>query len=447
MTGTPIEIDLELPAALGRPPAEWMPTRRALGLSTHAPIIATGHQASVWHPGILVKYMVARVLADAVGGDIVHLVVDQDVNDFALLELPGRSNDGGLHLVRHSFTMPSREVPTGWQQPFVPEPIPGSWQPALESSKAGAYLIESALRRHQTSENAAQQVACAVSDLMEPLVGRGHMISGSDLLETDCGRFLLQEMADDPQTCAAAYNDAISRVPQAGTPLRILDDRIELPLWRIEPDGRRLKAWDDDLQRAEAGGIRLAPRALTLTAILRLALCDLFIHGTGGNTYDRAMEFWIESWLRRPVQPMAMATGTVRLPFPENNEDLVDVHDALVQERKFFHDPEFEPQHPGPRKSASLALVNNATRGSAGRRAAYRQLHETLQNLRVQRPDQLELLKRQTAAARRQAAQRPIIMRRTWAFPLYPDELLKEMLEECRRRIKFTDGLPMAEKA
>ena len=58
--------------------AAWrMKTRRELGLDTSRPIIATGHQTLLWHPGILVKYLAADAVARAEDFATANLIVDQ----------------------------------------------------------------------------------------------------------------------------------------------------------------------------------------------------------------------------------------------------------------------------------------------------------------------------------------------------------------------------------
>ena len=87
------------------------------------------------------------------------------------------------------------------------------------------------------------------------------------------------------------------------------DDYVEVPLWRIRDDGRRMRAYDSDVERwldDPPGAPRLMPRALMLTALVRLAMCDLFVHGTGGAAYDTVMEAWISSWLGVTPAPIGV---------------------------------------------------------------------------------------------------------------------------------------------
>jgi hypothetical protein len=435
------DLVIELPAAAGadRHPTESR-TRIELGLPTDRRLIATGHQAEFWHPGILVKYMLADLLAAKAGGVAVHLVVDQDANDFATLDLPISYRDGTLGLLRHSLMRMTPQTPVGVHAPFDPAPLPAEWTPAIPRVHSGAGSILDALKEHRDQPNAAAQIAGALADLMLPFSGRGIVIFASSLLATEIGRFFLARMADDPWTCAQRYNEAVRSVPDSGSELEIREDRVELPLWRLESEGRRTKAWDDDIARFESGAIRLRPRALLLTALMRTAVCDLFIHGLGGRTYDLAMERWLRGWLSVTPQPMASATATLRLPFDDAGEEL-DVGKMRRDFRRALHDPEsiLSGSSPGPLKRALLEQVTALPRRTFQRRAAFRALHAQLADLRAQNSDAIARSADRFAAAMRFKQEAPIRSRRTWAFPLYPEAQLLNLrdrtAEAVNRRI------------
>src|SRR6185295_16354495 len=109
---------------------------------------------------------------------------------------------------------------------------------------------------------------------------------------------LLDRMRADRAACTLAYNRAVARHPSAHVrPLIEEPGRTELPLWRMpDQQGRpRLPVFASDLPGLDPS--RLAPRALLMTALVRLEACYLFIHGTGGGQYDRITEAWLSGWL------------------------------------------------------------------------------------------------------------------------------------------------------
>src|SRR5207237_6310283 len=143
--------------------------------------------------------------------------------------------------------------------------------------------------------------------------------------------------------------------------LLIRPDYVELPLWRIRPDGTRMHAYDSDVetglgsgqwsvvsdQRTEQAESKiqnpkskippLLPRALFMTALVRLGMCDLFVHGFGGANYDRAMEVWIRDWLGVDVGPIAVVSATLRLTLKFDEDCAADVEKVHNAARMLWH--------------------------------------------------------------------------------------------------------------
>jgi len=63
-------------------------TRCLLHLPDDRPVIMSGHQAELWHPGIAAKAMIARAAADNAGGIAAWITVDQDANDPTQIPYP-----------------------------------------------------------------------------------------------------------------------------------------------------------------------------------------------------------------------------------------------------------------------------------------------------------------------------------------------------------------------
>jgi len=442
---------------LGRRTGYWRErTRSELGLPTDRPIIATGHQTLLWHPGILVKYMLADIVAEAVCAGVANLIVDQHVGGFGEYEVPVRRSDGTLAVRRVELTSEPAEVPMGLHPAFAPPPPLRHLRPALPSVEQGIRRIHDAIAAHRDAPNAAQQMAGALNRLMGRWVRPTTAVTAGDLIESTLSRAMLKRMAREPQRCAAAYNVALASMPEAAAgirPLLIRDDYVELPVWRLRPDGRRMHGYDNDVQMwldDPASAPRLMPRALYMTALVRLGMCDLFVHGTGGGRYDRVMERWIGEWLGAEAQPIAVATATLRLPLREADEESLDAARETLAARRVWHDPEPpEPPEapdgdrqpgpsecgarPGPVKRELLDAVDQAPRRSARRRAAFYAMHRELGVLRGVHGGRVEQAQRRAAEARRQAADAAIANRRDWAFPLYPDAMLDGLADAVAR--------------
>ncbi|MHC5114768.1 MAG: hypothetical protein ACYTGP_10105 [Planctomycetota bacterium] len=418
-------------------------TRHELGLDTTRPIIATGHQTLLWHPGILVKYLAADAVARAEGFATANLIVDQHAGGFGDYEVPVRRRDGALAVRRVELTRPRPEVPMSLHESFAPQAAPALPPSTLASVSEGVRRIEAAIRAHSGAPEAATQMGEALAELMAPWVRPFPAVKASELLETSLAQALLREMTSDPQRCIAAYNEAVASLPEAGIhPLLVRDDYVELPLWRIRDDGRRMHAYDGDVAPEREPGeapARLMPRALLMTALIRLGMCDLFVHGTGGANYDRAMVRWIESWLGVTPAPVVVASASLRLPLDDADAPAPDVAAATAEARRIWHDPEPDRRPdapgPGPIKRDLLRAVAEASRGSASRRQAFFSMHRQLETLRGTHAGHVELWQRRAADARRAEADAAIARRRDWPFALYPREAIDELVAAVRGEV------------
>ncbi|MCA9285488.1 MAG: hypothetical protein KDA22_09750 [Phycisphaerales bacterium] len=414
-------------------------TRAELGLPDDRPIVATGHQAALWHPGIAVKIMLTDLLADRCGGAAVHLVVDQDANAFETIELPVRGTDGVLRAQPWRWTERREEVPTGRQPARRPQPL-ADGPFALPQVGIGAEAAHALLTRFADAPSVAEQLGrAALSGLRScGAIDDVPMTSATAMMDTALARRLLEEIEADPWRCAEAYNRAVASVEGSAPPLLVRDDRVEIPLWRLDAEGRRLRAYDDDLARARDERLTLLPRALLNTALMRLGVCDLFVHGVGGGRYDQATDRWIKAWLGVELAPIAVATADVRLPLPELAESKPSVAAARRALRRSWWDP--EPRRdgsacPGPRKQAALAAIAAAPRASSTRRQAFRAMHGMLEAVRAEEQGRLRTLEDDLAMAHRRARSMPVAQRRDWMFLLYEPQVLRDLREACRERL------------
>jgi hypothetical protein len=412
---------------------EWREeTRRELGLATDRPVIATGHQTLLWHPGILVKYLLTDAIARAHSLSTANLVVDQHAGGYGEYDVPVRRTDGSLAVRRIELTPAPADEPMALHPPFTPPKPPRHIHAALPSVGQGIERIHEAAYAHRDAATAAMQMAQALADLMRPWVAAMPNVTATDLVETSLSRAIAAEMVRDPRRCAEAYNEAVTAFPEAGIgKLLIRDDYVELPLWRIRDDRRRMHAYDNDvadwLDRS-IDGPRLMPRALFMTALVRLGMCDLFVHGTGGANYDRAMERWIGNWLGVQPSAIAIASADVFLPLRDPGEPAIDSVEATLEARRVWHDPEpTNGEAPGPVKRELLEAIEQAPSGSLRRRKAFFSMHKQLDQLRGVHGGVVEQAQRRAERAHRQQKDASIAQRRDWAFPLYTDEQISEL--------------------
>jgi hypothetical protein len=116
--------------------------------------------------------------------------------------------------------------------------------------------------------------------------------------------------------------------------------------------GRDASAADtaaEQLQALANDGVRIRPRALTMTMYLRLFLADLFIHGLGGAKYDRLTDALIVSFFDVAAPGFALATATFRLPVQRPLVTETTLRALRAELREMWYHPErFLPKDPLP---------------------------------------------------------------------------------------------------
>lgn len=394
-------------------------TRAALGIATDRLVVMTGHQAEWWHPGIVAKFIGAEHIADRDDAAWSWVVVDHDASDPFAFRVPELDLDN---------------VPSAQTVRFAPTPDRVSahrlakappWDnvavATLHSVRQGVDNVRITLEEHADAPDAIEQWWRAMRDTLRPIVALPAPVRATALLRTPGGRVVLDRLIDDPQRAANAYNRAVGDAQDAGlATLHVGVDpgAIELPLWWIRPDGTRGRVFAGDLDAIDPG--TLAPRALLMTALLRLHCCDLFFHGTGGFAYDRATEAWIRDWLGEELAPMIGITADMRLPLEFDAPDPTVTRRTL---RRAWHDPSaFGDEEASSWKQGAVREIESLPRGSTARRNAYYSMHRMLETVRSDHPELMRRLVSESILAWRAHEARDVMRARDWAFVLHGDE-------------------------
>jgi len=393
--------------------------------------IWTGHQAEFWHPGIMSKYLAAeslrtRLEREGVRAKVAWLVVDQDTNAAWKIPYPGLVKGA---LTRSEWTLPPAsarggDVPTGALPPATTRGV-GEAEPALECVREGLDAIGRALKAHASAASLARQVTEALGDLLAPWCKPDRVVYASELWRDESFARLLEEIRRDPAKCVAAYNRAAASVPRARVrPLSVEGSRVELPLWRLEGAGKpRRPVWSDELDGLKVE--ELSPRALLMTAAVRSASCDLFIHGMGGGVYDRITERWFAEWMPGvSLAPTAVVTATVRLPFDVRVRTPEEIARARWRAHAARHSPALLGDEAGERRRRELAEAVRRAGSKDATRDAFATLQAFLREYRERNEPRLRELKLEAEQAAQDTSVAGIVHERTWPFPLYPKAIL-----------------------
>ncbi|MFN7022192.1 MAG: hypothetical protein ACK4WH_12815 [Phycisphaerales bacterium] len=431
------------------PSAEARAFREQLGLPIDRPVVMTGHQAQVWHPGILAKYLAADAYAEREGAACAWVWVDQDAHAPVLVRYPVRVNGGGedqalsVRVWNAGGGGGGEDVPTARMPAFAPGALPvlnSGERFAAPGVERGLVEIHGALGRHVGAGSAAAQLAGAMREMLAPLV----RAPGVDVLSLAISRTSLfaevvERMRSDAGACIRTYREAVAAHPRERVAILGED---ELPLWRIgrEHGSPRRRVSVAELRDGRVAPSELAPKALLMTGLLRMAGCELFIHGTGGGGraghegYDRITEDWLRAWLGVGLAPMAVVTATMHLRIGLAGPGIRELRRRQWLAHRARHDPSLlNDAAAADRKREFTARVREAMDTPAGAVGVYKEMHRFLADYRARHADEIRRLDEAADHATARARDAEIAHDRSWAFPLYEADQISALRE------RFTD--------
>ncbi len=403
--------------------------REQLGLPTDKPIIMTGHQAQLWHPGILAKLFAAESLAKRVGGVVVWLIVDMDTNEALSLRVPVRHADGPMTDELFDFTPTDQRTvrrATG-ATPAVEPALIGfgpEIQPASPEIAGRLERLHRAIAAHADASSIAMQATLALFDVLAPVSDRPTIIAPTKFAETDLYKEVLAIAADDPGHFAGTFNEAVESVPNSGvSPVSLGNE--ELPMWRLSEPGRRERARASDAKRGEP----LLPGGLLMTGLMRLAGCDLFIHGTGGRSYEPVNDRWLPHLIESPLAPFTSATATLTLDFDDHQPATQqDAAHAAWLAHHARHDPSLVGEDEDERRKRELAAqIESLPRHSRERRALYEEILAILERTRTEHASEISAFQRQAERTKMLAMEHRLRTDRTWSVALHNTEKLVKL--------------------
>ena len=465
--------------------------RSAIGhTDNNQPIIATGHQAELHHPGVWVKNAMIDAVASKIGGRALHIAVDTDEPKHLDLRWPGGSVSivskehaqsawSGLLAAPTKQQIDSieadfRNAAKDWHfepvvQPFLDLLAKNSgWHglvllPVPGAQKRGQEYLP--MPPKDASEPSATLPAALTTALRE-LDGQLGLRYEAKLFGPICSQepylLFVHHILSHADAFATDYNAAIEeyrrenhiRTPGRPIPMLKVDaQQIEVPFWlddlgkgrrtrgmvlptpggftlqsadgerfTCRPDADGWKAASDLLQWLQAHNLRLSPRALTLTAVLRLLIADEFVHGIGGGQYDQVLDKLI--WRHFGIKPPAFCVTTATMYFPEAVGQARVCLPCIKQEGHRLRHGAL-----GEQKKQMLAAIEAAPRNSLQRAELFAQMHEKLDAAGA---SQIQQWEQRYSDALQKAQDQRIIFDRELFYAIQPRERLEAMIEKYR---------------
>jgi hypothetical protein len=396
------------------------------------PLLLTGHQPELCHPGVWAKTFATAGLAARLRGPAVNVVVDTDEVKSLSLKLPVADPDPArVHATAVPFDTGPADVPYAGRG-VTDEAYFRSF-PERIATITGAWGFDPLLTdawRHVTATTGplGDRFVAARSHFERAWDGYVPTVNVSALCRTAAFRaFAAHVLADRPRF-VAVHNEAVrayrlrAKLKSRTHPVPELREH-EAPFWSLA-DGRRVAA------TATSDPATLAPRALTLTLFLRLGLADWFVHGLGGGKYDEVTDAILGEFFGVEPPGFQVVTGTLRLPLPTFPATPGDVNERGRALRALRWNPQrFVPAGAG-RARAEWVEQRPATK--AGRRARALAIRTENERLRLYVAVERERAEADLVRARAEVSANAVLRTREAAWVLYPESTLRPFLESAR---------------
>ena len=346
----------------------------AAGYASPAPIIASGHQPSMFHPGVAIKTMALSQAAAQSGATPLFITVDHDDIDASAVSLP-IIRDGRLVKTSHTLFPSARgrvlekAGVEGWEvtRTRLNEALQLMDSPRLAGPRNAMEEFLGRLdARPPDSVESYAQLAILLRRAWERPVNGGYLeIPVSSICQTRAFLHFAASIMEDIEKFAGVYNAELERYrkehglrypanpfPNLGKP----GDSWEAPFWTLAGDKReRLYVTpagrvvtedgsvDVSIGAVTGGALPIRPRAITLSLYMRLLVCDLFIHGVGGAKYDHVTDGIIKEYYGLTPPQYAVVSATFHADIPLENPS-GRIEGIKTRLRDIGQRPEHEPE-------------------------------------------------------------------------------------------------------
>lgn len=425
------------------------------------PIIASGHQTELYHPGVWVKDVLANQIAARLDGQPYHFAVDTDSPKHLNVRWPGYSepltDDPAVTSAQWSGLL---EAPTPNHIATLDAALRDANKPWRFEPMIGAFYAS--MRRLSLEQAKLPQALTNATHELDWTLGlRHHAMVTSPLWTSEPYLVFVHHLLARARQLATDYNGALAdyrdeqKIRTRTRPMpdvAVFDTSVEVPFWLDDlatgqrtrpsvfatnggwiltlPNGAEF-VFDETADGWDAAArlgqwlrdhhARLSPRALLLTCFLRLIVADQFIHGIGGGRYDQVTDRFIARHFG--IEPPAFAVTTATLYFPGAvGRSRVCTPCVVHEGHRVRHNVL------GERKRELVAAIDAAPRYSMQRREAFYNMHRELAAARHEHPaiKRWEAHWRETQRA--DAEDAPLFDRELF-YAVQPEERLRQLID------------------
>ena len=447
------------------------------------PLIVTGHQPELFHPGVWIKNFGAAALAKKAGGSALNLIVDNDLPKATSVRVPVLDRE---HLRTQRVDFDSWGGETPYEDLNVVDEerfaqFAGNVREALGKSVADPIIDDfwpRAMEQKRSTRRIGLRFAAARRSLEASWGMHNLEVPLSAMCETEAFHWFTSHILANLPRFQAIHNSALARyramygIRSKHHPVPALTRRdgwLEAPFWiwrADEPRRRPLLARQlprsmelridgedeplmeiplgpdreaccavDQLLTLPARRIRLRSRALTTTMFSRLLLGNIFIHGIGGAKYDELGDEIVRQFFR--IEPPSYLTLSMTLWLGLGNDP--STPDQLHRVDRTLRDLTYNPDRylNGAPSSEALGWVEAKRRAILApqvtpqeRKARFleiRRCNEALQPLMV---DTRQQLTEEQAEVRQGLRRNALARNREYSLVLHSESRLRDALAE-----------------
>jgi hypothetical protein len=462
--------------------------------SSSRPLVVTGHQPELFHPGVWVKAFAAAGIAGAYQGVALNLIVDNDIPKSTSIQVPS-IDQNGLRVARVEFDRWENDTP--YEDLRVrDESRFSTFADRVSRIPGGAYsdrvldeFWPAAVRRRSETALAGMRFSLARREI-EAAWGVANLeVPLSEVCQTDGFLWFASHILAQLPRYRQVYNDALGEYRTAHgirskhhpvAALRRQGDWLEAPfwVWRAERPRRRallvrqrdrymdLRIDGEDeafielplspaaeaccaverLRDLPDQAIRLRTRALTTTMFSRFLLGDLFIHGIGGAKYDELGDEIARRYLGIEPPGFLALSMTLWLGLPQDGTTVEELSGLEHRLRDLRFNPDRHLGEPFSEELRSLIRAKHeaiaspvgSRRDRVERCRAIRRCNEALQPWVGGMRDGLV---ESRAGMRNRLRSNRIARNREFSFVLYSRHRLREALSSVARAKWGQDSL------
>jgi hypothetical protein len=364
-----------------------MKVRAILKLPTDQPLVLSGHQPVFFYPGLWAKCLAANTLAESISGMACHKITDTALAPEFIHYLPEVEDNGKSRRKQLDFFATKDNKKQEKTVPYSHLPAPDF--AALESIFSDAQIfcpstVKTCLRDWEPK---------IMKGLKKEATWYDFHLSSLKLLDEICGtqrlylqaskiwdsepfiQFVASWLSNLPEM-TDSYNQALKEYRQKYgikhdlTPmpnLKFEDWWFEIPFWGLTKYQQRHSLWAkkegnhlilrikggdgtyslnyDELHK-ELGTVAISiwPKAIPQTLFCRLFLCDYFIHGIGGSTYEEVGDLIFTKFFKLKPLSFGVASATYLVDPKESRAvEAILNHEAKIEwwGRALAQNPEY----------------------------------------------------------------------------------------------------------